>query len=86
MNEKILVAYASQTGFTAGVAEAIAGVMKENGAQVDVRRMKDIDDVTPYRLWKRQRDSRLCMQPELCTSCNPRAALKQSFCSLILIA
>jgi menaquinone-dependent protoporphyrinogen oxidase len=49
MNNKILVTYASQAGSTAGVAEAIGKTLVENGAQVDVIRMKDVRDLTPYR-------------------------------------
>ena len=49
MDNKILVAYASRTGFTAGVAEAIGKTLAESGAQVEVRRMQDVQDVTPYR-------------------------------------
>ena len=36
MDNKILVTYASRFGSTAGVAEAIAKTLAENGAQVDV--------------------------------------------------
>lgn len=48
MNGKILVTYASRTGSTVGVAEAIGKTLAENGAQVDVRPMKDVQDLTPY--------------------------------------
>jgi len=49
MGDKILVTYASQTGTTAGVAEAIGQVLAESGILVDVRRMQDVTDLTPYR-------------------------------------
>jgi menaquinone-dependent protoporphyrinogen oxidase len=49
MNNKILVTYASRTGTTAEVAEAIGKTLAENGAQVDVLAMKDVKDLTPYR-------------------------------------
>jgi menaquinone-dependent protoporphyrinogen oxidase len=49
MNDKILVTYASRTGTTAGVAEAIAKTLAEGGAQVDVLPMQEIKDLTPYR-------------------------------------
>ena len=49
MPNKILVAYAGRTGSTAGVAEAIGRTLTESGVQVDVRPMKDVEDLTPYR-------------------------------------
>src|SRR5512136_820817 len=49
MANKILVAYASRTGFTAGVAEAIGKTLAESGAQVEVHRIQDIQDLTPYQ-------------------------------------
>ncbi|HEX6383586.1 MAG TPA: flavodoxin domain-containing protein [Anaerolineae bacterium] len=49
MNERILVTYASRTGTTAGVAEAIGETLAEGGAQVDVLPMEDVEDLAPYR-------------------------------------
>jgi menaquinone-dependent protoporphyrinogen oxidase len=49
MENKILVAYASQAGSTAGVAEAIGKSLAEGGAQVDVLPMKSVNDLTLYR-------------------------------------
>lgn len=49
MSGKILVAYASRAGSTAGVAEAIGKTLMESGTQVDVIRMQDVKDLTPYR-------------------------------------
>jgi menaquinone-dependent protoporphyrinogen oxidase len=49
INDKILVAYASGTGSTAGVAEAIGKTLAESGAQVEVCPMRDVQDLTPYR-------------------------------------
>jgi menaquinone-dependent protoporphyrinogen oxidase len=49
MSDKILVTYASRTGSTAGVAEAIGKTLSENGAQVEVRSMEDVKDLAPYR-------------------------------------
>lgn len=48
MADRILVVYASWTGFTQGVAQAVADVLKENGTEVDVRRVKDAVDVGAY--------------------------------------
>ena len=49
MNNKILVAYASTTGSTVGVAEAIGKTLAEGGASVDVRPMNQITDLSPYQ-------------------------------------
>jgi menaquinone-dependent protoporphyrinogen oxidase len=48
MSNKILVTYASRIGSTAGVAEAIGQTLIETGVEVDVRRMADVTDLTPY--------------------------------------
>ncbi len=44
MPKNILVTYASRTGSTAGVAEAIGKTLADSGAQVEVRPMQDIKD------------------------------------------
>ena len=49
MTRRILVAYATRTGWTVGVAEAIGRVLSEGGAQVDVRAMQDVDDLKAYQ-------------------------------------
>ena len=49
MSNKILVTYASRSGSTAGVAEAIGNTLAENGAQVDVLPMQEVKDLAPYR-------------------------------------
>jgi len=49
INNRILVAYASRTGSTVGVAEAVGKILAEGGAQVEVRRMQEVKDLTPYR-------------------------------------
>ena len=48
MPDKILVTYASRLGSTAGVAEAIGKTLAETGAEVEVRRMEEVTDLTPY--------------------------------------
>ncbi len=49
MKDKILVAYASQTGSTAGVADAIGKQLADGGVTVDVRRVKEVTDLSSYR-------------------------------------
>jgi menaquinone-dependent protoporphyrinogen oxidase len=48
MSNIVLVTYASRLGSTAGVAEAIGKTLAENGTEVEVRRMEDVTDLTPY--------------------------------------
>jgi menaquinone-dependent protoporphyrinogen oxidase len=49
LNDKILVAYSTRTGWTIGVAEAIGKVLAESGGQVDVLSMQDVKDLSPYQ-------------------------------------
>ncbi len=49
MNGRILVAYASQHGATAGVADAIGKQLADAGVAVDVRRVQEVSDLSPYR-------------------------------------
>ncbi len=48
MSNKILVTYASCTGFTVGVAMSIAQTLKERGLTVDVYPMQDVKDLAHY--------------------------------------
>lgn len=48
MSQTILVTYATCTGSTQGVAEAIGKTLAENGASVDVKPMNSVTDLTPY--------------------------------------
>jgi menaquinone-dependent protoporphyrinogen oxidase len=49
MPDRILVTYASRTGSTRGVAEAIGKTLAEHGEPVAVLRMQDVKDLAPYR-------------------------------------
>ncbi|HVN54915.1 MAG TPA: flavodoxin domain-containing protein [Anaerolineaceae bacterium] len=48
MNNSILVTYASRTGFTRGIAEAIGRTLAQNGAAVDVLPMAEVRDLSAY--------------------------------------
>ena len=48
MPTKILVTYASRTGSTAEIAQAVGKTLAESGAQVDVRPMQEVQDLAPY--------------------------------------
>jgi menaquinone-dependent protoporphyrinogen oxidase len=45
---KILVTYTSRTGWTVGVAEAIASTLTESGLLVDALPMSDVKDLSAY--------------------------------------
>jgi len=49
MSKNILVTYASRTGSTAEVAQAIGKILMEGGAQVDVLPMQDVKDLSMYQ-------------------------------------
>ena len=49
MSNRILVTYASRTGSTAEVAEAIGKTLAESGAQVDVQAMNAVKDLSMYQ-------------------------------------
>lgn len=49
MSNKILVTYASRTGSTAEIAEAIGRTLSEDGVQVDVMPMNAVKDLSMYR-------------------------------------
>ena len=49
MNKKILITYASRSGSTAEIAQAIGKTLVQNGAQVDVLPMQDVKDISSYQ-------------------------------------
>ncbi len=49
MSNRVLVAYASRAGSTAGVAQAIGQTLTESGALVEVRPMQELKDLAPYK-------------------------------------
>jgi menaquinone-dependent protoporphyrinogen oxidase len=49
MTNKILVTYATCTGSTTGVAEAIGKTLAEGGTPVDVRPMQEVRDLASYQ-------------------------------------
>jgi menaquinone-dependent protoporphyrinogen oxidase len=48
MTNRILVTYATCTGSTRGVAEAVGKTLAEGSALVDVLPMQEVTDLTPY--------------------------------------
>ena len=48
MNEKILVTYASRTGSTAEIAEAICNTLREDKVHVDILPMADVKNLSSY--------------------------------------
>jgi menaquinone-dependent protoporphyrinogen oxidase len=49
MKNRLLIAYGSRCGSTGEVAEAIGQVLSMAGAAVDVRLVKDVNDLSPYQ-------------------------------------
>jgi menaquinone-dependent protoporphyrinogen oxidase len=48
MNKKILVTYASRTGSTAEIAEAICKTLTQNGEEADLLPLANVNDLSPY--------------------------------------
>jgi menaquinone-dependent protoporphyrinogen oxidase len=49
MDGIVLVGYATRTGSTREVAEAVAAVLRERGLQVDLRPLRDVRTIEGYR-------------------------------------
>jgi flavodoxin len=47
-DQRVLVAFASQSGSTAGIASAIAEILRQAGLSVDCRPAGEVADVAPY--------------------------------------
>ena len=48
INNKVLITYASRTGSTAEIAEAIGKTLSQRGTQVEVLPMQDVKDLSVY--------------------------------------
>ncbi len=48
MTQKVLVTYASRTGWTVGVAEAIGKTLTENGLHAEVLAMQEVREIANY--------------------------------------
>ena len=48
MQTKILIAYTTNSGSTSEVAEAVAAELGKGGAVVEVRRLEEVQDLSPY--------------------------------------
>jgi menaquinone-dependent protoporphyrinogen oxidase len=46
--DRVLIAFASQAGSTASIAEAIGAVLRRYGLEVEARAARDVTDVSPY--------------------------------------
>lgn len=49
MGARVLVSYASQFGATQAIAETIGAALREAGAEVDVRLVLDVNDLSGYQ-------------------------------------
>ena len=49
MEDRVLVTYATRSGSAEGVAKAIAGSLRADGAEIDLVPVKKVSDVTSYK-------------------------------------
>lgn len=49
MTKRVLVTYASQTGFTQGIAEMIAKTIRSENLDVDIHPMSKVEDLSAYQ-------------------------------------
>jgi len=49
MNDRILVTYATRTGSTTGIAEAITKTLTDNGLSVELLPMQNVQDLASYQ-------------------------------------
>jgi len=46
--QRVLIAYTTNSGSTAEVAQAVGMELNKNGVQVDVRRLEEVTEIEPY--------------------------------------
>jgi menaquinone-dependent protoporphyrinogen oxidase len=87
MSEKILVTYATRTGSTAGVAQAIGETLAQGGYHVAVHPMQEVNDLAPYRavVAGSAIQSKRWLPEAMAFMRAHQAALRQRPCALFLV-